>query len=394
MGDDWREEDWREKLYARILGPLCVCVVCVILTAGLWPFRAPKNNVEWLQGENGLRFGRHGIVASANGFRAATERGACSLEIWLEPGRPGQMNGSGTILAFDSSPDAKFAFALRQFDDGLAIQRGAVDAQGTMVRPWLKIDRVFEEGKRVVLTVTGGERETAGSGTTGLVTTVYVNGARVKVSPEFGLVSGDLTGRLVLGNSPIKDSWTGQIAGLAVYDFELTPGQVAAHFERWIHQQKSAADGERAPVALYLFDEGKGDVVHDRMGSGHDLAIAARYFALHPAFLHPAWDQFGSRWDGGLSWSYWSDVLVNIAGFVPLGFIFAAYFSRVHTVSRPRILVVVLGLTISLLIEILQHFLPTRDSSMADVITNTLGTVAGAALYRPGPMSRTLERPT
>jgi len=380
MGNDWREGGWREKLYARTLGPLCVCILCVILSAGLWPLRAPKNHVEWLKRENGLRIGRHGIVASANAFRASSERGACSLEIWLKPGRPGRMtgSGSGTILAFDSSPDPKFAFALRQFDDGLAIQRGALDARGSMVRPWLKVEHVFEEGKRVVLTVTGGR-----DGTTGNVTTVYANGAPVKVSPEFGLVSGDLTGRLVLGNSPIKDSWTGQIAGLAVYDFELTPAQVAAHYERWTQGQTPAADGEKTPLALYRFDEGRGDVVHDRMRSGHDLAIAERYFALHPAFLRPVWDQFRSRWDGGMSWSYWGDVLVNVAGFVPLGFIFTAYFLRVHPVSHPRVLVAVLGLAISLLIEIWQHFLPTRDSSMADVITNTLGTVAGAALCRP-----------
>jgi VanZ family protein len=49
----------------------------------------------------------------------------------------------------------------------------------------------------------------------------------------------------------------------------------------------------------------------------------------------------------------------------------------------PRMVVVVLGLTVSLLIEILQHFLPTRDSSMTDVITNTVGTMAGVGFYRP-----------
>ncbi len=392
MGDDRREQDLRkddrrEKLYARILGPLCFCILCVLLSVGLWPFRAPKNNAGWLKEENGLRFGRYGIVTSATPFRSASKDGACSLEIWLKPGSM-TGSGSGTILAFDSYSDPKFAFALRQFDDGLAIQRGTLDAQGTMVRPWLKMDHVFEEGKRVVLTVTGSQDETTGN-----VTTVYVNGARVKVSPEFGLVSGDLTGRLVLGNSPIKDSWTGQIAGLAVYDFELTPAQVAAHFERWTHQQSPAANGEKSPLALYLFDEGKGNVVHDRMGSGHDLTIADRYFALHPVFLHPVLDQFRSRWDGGRSWSYWSDVLLNVAGFVPLGFVFMAYFSWVHPVSRPWVLVVILGLTTSLASEIWQHFLPTRDSSMADVITNTIGTVAGVALYRMVPMAKLWKRP-
>jgi hypothetical protein len=361
-----------------MLGALCLGMACVLLSAGLWPFRAPKNNVEWITEENGLRFGRHGIVTSANGFRAPSKQGACSLEILLEPGR---IDGSGTIVAFDSSHDPKFAFGLRQFDDGLAVQRGAVDAQGKRVRPWLKVDHVLEEGKRVVVTVTGGPERT----------TVYVNGERAKVSPEFGLVSGDLTGRLVLGNSPIKDSWMGEIGGLAIYDFELTPSEVTEHMGRWRQGQAPTASGEKAPLALYRFDEKQGKVAHDGMESGHDLQIADRYFALHAAFLHPVWDVFGSRWDGGLSWSYWSDVLLNVAGFVPFGFICTAYFSRVRGVARPWLLVVALGLGlgVSLLIEIWQHYLPTRDSSMADVMTNTLGTVIGAALYRAGAMTAT-----
>ena len=89
----------------------------MILVAGLWPFCAPKNDVEWLKGANGLRFGRNGIVASVNGFRTASPDGASSLEILLQPER---VNGSGTILAFDSSPDPNFPFALRQYGANLA----------------------------------------------------------------------------------------------------------------------------------------------------------------------------------------------------------------------------------------------------------------------------------
>jgi hypothetical protein len=358
------------RVYTRILGALCAFILCVILTAGWWPFCAPKNNVEWLKAANGLRFGRHGIVASADDFRATSPDDACSLEIWLEPGR---MDGSGTILAFDSSPDPKFPFALRQFGASLAIQRASVDSQGKMVRPWLKTDRVFEKGKRVVLTITGGQDKTV----------VYVNGVPARVSSGFGLVSGDLTGRLVLGSSTIRDSWQGQIAGLAVYDFSLTPFEVETHFERWTQGQPPVIYPEKSPLALYLFDERTGSAVHDQMGSGHDLAIRTRFYVLRPPFLSLPLDPFRSRWDGWMSWSYWSDVCLNVAGFVPLGFFFTVYFSLARPIRRPRVTVLVLGLAVSLAIEIAQYFLPTRDSSMTDVITNTLGTAIGVALYRP-----------
>jgi hypothetical protein len=335
--------------------------------------------VEWLPSENGLRFGDHGIVASVDPFRAASVDGACSLEIWLEPGR---MDHSGTILTFDSSLDPNFAFALRQFGDSLAVQRARVDAQGRMVRPWLKTDHVFEKGKRVVLTIVGERQRT----------TIYVDGMLAKVSSGFGLVNGDLTGRLVLGNSTVKDGWPGQIMGLAVYEFALMPWQVGAHVDDWTRGLARAFTEEKLPLALYRFDERTGGVVHDRI-SGHDLMIPARYFVLHKAFLHPAWAQFRSRWDGWMTWSYWSDVCLNILGFIPLGFFFTAYFVLVRPLPRPRTVVILLGLGISLGIEILQYLLPTRDSSMTDVITNALGTVAGVAFYRPASIRKLLRIP-
>ena len=76
------------------------------------------------------------------------------------------------------------------------------------------------------------------------------------------------------------------------------------------------------------------------------------------------------------------DVLINIAGFIPVGFCFLAYFSVVRPIKRPTLAVLLFGFALSVTIEILQRFLPTRDSDMTDVITNTLGTFVGVTFHR------------
>jgi glycopeptide antibiotics resistance protein len=124
-----------------------------------------------------------------------------------------------------------------------------------------------------------------------------------------------------------------------------------------------------------LCNEGAGNVVHSQTNSGNDLHIPERYFVLHAPFLELPRDEFQP------SWSYCKNVLINIGGFVPLGFFFCAYLSSVQCLNRAALATIVLGGVVSFAIEVLQAFLPTRDSGMTDIFMNTLGTGIGAMLY-------------
>lgn len=350
---------------------LSVIVLCVVLVAGLWPFHAPRNALSWLKNENGVRLGRHGTLVSRGAFHAVPSRsdGSCSLEIWLTP-EP--MSGEGVILAFDSSPNARTPFSLRQYGSSMAIQRYARDEEGNPQRPWLKVDGVFHEGERILLTVTFGSERT----------TIYVNGVLAERSSTLRVASRDLTGRLVVGTSTTDQSWIGEIKGLAIYDLELTPIEVKKHFENWIRNRESEERGEESTTALYLFDEREGNVVHNKMDPETDLLIPAKYSVLHPEFLRPLWDEFNDSGAAWRRWSYWKDIAVNVIGFIPVGFVFMAYFSSVRALQRSALVVIMVGFVLSFTIETLQYFLPTRDSGMTDLFTNTLGTAVGVVFYR------------
>lgn len=78
-----------------------------------------------------------------------------------------------------------------------------------------------------------------------------------------------------------------------------------------------------------------------------------------------------------------SDVTINILGFIPLGYLMVSYFlPMVHTHKRKRaiFLIAASGFGISLTIEMLQYFIG-RTSSLTDVCSNGLGMMLGISFY-------------
>jgi VanZ like protein/concanavalin A-like lectin/glucanase superfamily protein len=352
------------KIQRMLLRAVCAFVLLGILVAGLWPFHAPRNEVSWLSHANGLFFGKYGSIVSASTFKAKVLQGdgSCSLDIWLEPRRA---RSSGTILAFYWPGSGVIPFALRQSLGDLLLQRASQNESSQASKRKIYVDDIFGNQKSVLVTISSNQ-----SGTM-----VFADGVFVRKFEHFKLSSQDLTGRLIVGNSPVTtDDWLGQLKGLAFYDRALTADQVSQHFANWINGKRSDLAKSEGAIALYLFNEGNGDVAHNLVDSGTDLLIPRRFFVLHEQFLERPWDEF--RPDR----NYWKDIGINIAGFIPLGFFFYAYFSLVRRTDHAPAATIALGFAVSLTVEVLQAFLPTRDSGMTDLMTNTLGTALGAIL--------------
>ena len=352
------------KVQTFLLRAVCAFVLVCILAAGLWPFHAPRNEVSWLTHGNGLQFDKYGSIVSAGSFEANPSQAdsSCSLEIWLEP-RRGER--SGTILAFYWPEGGIVRFLLRQYQGGLVLERTSEDRLHHAEQASIYVDQVFSHPKAVLITITSAH--------TG--TTVYADGALVKQFADFGLSSQELTGQLVLGNSPVTThDWSGQVQGLAVYHRELTAGEVSQHLADWTKRELPDDARREGAVGLYLFNEGNGKVVHNQVDAATDLLIPERFFVLHQPFLELPWEELRS------DLHYWNNVGINIVGFIPLGFFFFAYFSWVRKSQRAVGNTIALGFVISLTIEVLQAFLPTRDSGVTDLITNTFGTALGTRL--------------
>jgi VanZ family protein len=86
-------------------------------------------------------------------------------------------------------------------------------------------------------------------------------------------------------------------------------------------------------------------------------------------FLAPAWPHHWRR----------VDMLINVLAYVPLGLLLARWW-RPSARFAPMICATLAGAALSFGIESLQQFLPSRVASLTDVLTNTLGTLAGIVL--------------
>jgi VanZ family protein len=347
----------------RILGTLCIPTILGLLVLGLWPFHQPVNEVTWLKNADGLQFGSHGTVQSTGALEIVgpLDDNSCSFEIWL---RTDTFNDPSTAFSFYDSQDQS-QFVVRREDADLVMRRERPEGVFRTIKQEIEATELFHLKKSVLITVASGARGTA----------LYADGLLVRTYPNFKLSRRDFAGQLVVGDSPVEpDSWVGQVLGLAFYTQELTADQVLRNEQGWTRSGRP--EDVDSAAATYLFSERGGNVVHNASGKSGELTIPYRYSVIDKMFLETPWKAFQQ------TWNYWKDIANNIVGFVPLGFLAAAYFSLRSPNQWATRRAIVLGLTVSLTIETLQIFLPTRDSDLTDVMTNTLGTCLGVLLNR------------
>ena len=194
--------------------------------------------------------------------------------------------------------------------------------------------------------------------------------------------------RLILGNSSTGESyWNGNLTGFAIYNRALTADQVSRNYEAWKGETPSPTAAVDGCLAIYPFTERKGTTVHNTINASGNLTIPERFKPVQRKILSPFMVEY--KWN----LSFAQDTATNILGFIPFGFFFSALLLKnTHMKGLPVYLIVaILGTMISFAIELTQAYLPTRDSSLTDVVMNVAGTMMGIItfqiLYRSRPSS-------
>jgi VanZ family protein len=268
-------------------------------------------------------------------------------------------NGYARILSY-SLDDERLNFMIGQWEDGIVFKLRAL---GKPKPIHFETERVLKKG----------EKERIGIVFDGEKLLLYQNG-EIKNEKKTGPLSfsnWDGSYLLVIGSEANgKFPWEGNIYSIKIFDRALLPEEI----ERLALPGSAQRDGD-IPLVDYSFDA-SGSVIKDGgQGEPANLVIPKRFkpyeraFLERPSSLKEIWRNIG-------------DILINLFGFIPFGFLLSESLNRRHwSMKSAMFLSVMLGFIISLTIEILQAYLPTRDSSMSDLIANTVGSGIGSIAY-------------
>jgi VanZ family protein len=355
---------------------LCGLAILAVLIATLWPFDAfLPNRVSWLPGASGIRFGRAGVVLSeAPLSRSATDsEDSCSLEIMV---RPAGVDSVHTIVSF-YIPNAPGGFRVRQYMDGLLVSYEFVDAEKRIRTTHFDVDHFFNQGELALLTITSGPEGTV----------VYKDGRRAQSFSWFTMSPASLSGRMVMGTSGGRfEPWQGEVRGLSIYARELTPAEALRDYADWTNAAGAGTADLHGAIARYAFTEGAGRAIRNSVASGPNLEIPTTFEVPFKPFLNSPVRDFEPNWD------YVIHFAENMAGFLPLGLLGCVYLAGTTSRWKAILYTIFAAAFLSFTIELLQAYIPQRESDITDIISNTLGASLGALLAQTRMLRPLLER--
>jgi hypothetical protein len=359
----------------RICGVLFLCMLPALFVAGLWPFDfQAENHASILPDTGGVRFevSSTSLRADPGGLLftpsalsypagAARQKGA-SIEIRLRASSE-LSSCLKRIVEFRGAADA-WAFSIGQWRSFFIARAFIPGRPEDTPKREIGVRGALEAGREGFVTVTSGPEGTA----------LYLDGNLVGQNQALHLPGETQTfdgARLYFGNSPdLACAWSGDIYEFALYGGVVTASEVRESSRRRAYEPPGCGGHARdTAVACYRFDAPGGEIISDLSGTGNDLRMPSR-LAFKRNFLEPI--QLGRL--------NFADVLLNILGFIPLGFLWFRWvegeFGR--RPGKAVLTAALCGFAISLAIETTQVLLPSRVSSQMDVVCNTLGALLGA----------------
>jgi hypothetical protein len=372
----------------------------LIFVGGLWPFAFRQVNNATLTPDNGLRFERPGTAYTSMPSGKLRDLTAFTIAIRLATDSSGVSSFEKIFSYALTQQEANFI--LGQWKDGLGMH---LRSDGKSQEIHFGAYGVLRKDARACFVISYN----------GNTLHLYENGT-IRKTRDVGALrfkAWEDSYPLVMGTDAHGHSqWRGTLYEIAIYDRALAPEEVqgcqgpagaTVAGDPWSggsesnkieagdrqpatgHRKSEAAEDTR-PVIHYVFAPENTYATEFRGGTAlavRDLGRGAAADLVVPGYFMPYQRAyFGGQNDWMEYASNWLDVAVNILGFMPLGVLLMCWLTgRGMNAVMALGMAVAAGFIVSFGVEYLQAFLPSRDSSLRDLITNGAGTLIGSLGY-------------
>jgi hypothetical protein len=336
-----------------------------IFVAGLWPFNfISKNRIRWVPDMAGLRFDDYGQVYSSAPIVSPTVpdgTAEATIELVFTPSK--SYNTASAIFSLVNKNEANFAIGQSLTD--LFLQGSFIASDGKPITT-LWIEDVCGRAQELFVTATLDTNHL----------NIYLDGHLTR-SFSVSTRAEDISGKVLIGHSVSGvGPWSGNVARLAILTGTLGASDISRRYHQWTKIRHLDKDFNHRGAA-YEFGGPAGDLVTKVEEPEPGLIIPKVFRLSEPNVL---------EWPKHFNRSVAVDAAVNIAGFIPFGFCscLCLRFWAGWSIPRCVAMTILVGASVSMTIELLQVLLPTRDSSLADLVTNILGTAIGAGVAKAG----------
>lgn len=325
----------------------CIAVVCVLT---LFPFNFTQSNNAVFS--DGLTLAVPGTAYAVHPHEALSSLYQFTILLHCTPDE-GDVRGTGRIFSFARNfSDQNFAIA--QYHSALNVQFFSRESRQFNE---VTVDTVFKTRTPVWIAITF----------TGETVRCYVNGVKrdERRTGPMALTQWNAAYPLVVGTDPNGGlQWEGVIHSAAIFDRSMSkaelrkPGLIFKKYSSIIH---------------YDFSKGHAQYLRSTGTDGDSLYVPARYQPYDRLTLFDTFRYLGKQR------LYIRDIVANIFFFLPIGFFSAMLLGRsFKKIISIIVLSVIIGCVLSVSVELLQIYLPSRFSSMLDVLSNTSGAALGA----------------
>jgi exosortase len=340
------------------------CYVFVILFAGLLPFNFFQTNKANVNTVSGLHLASPGTVYTKTPPVKLATMKEFTIFMNLSSYLSDWSSGYARILSY-SQNNKKMNFMVGQWSESLIFR---INADGKAKTVQFETESFFNKYSTASLAIVYNGKTLAS----------FRNGLKVKELEVGSLTftNWDKSYPLIIGSEADgKYCWEGYIYSLSIFDRALTQFEI----------MKGWPDVNKAPPLIGYNFKGHDEKTIQDMGEGKaaDLEIPYFFKPYKRTILDPGHEWlFENR-------HHYVDLWIDVIGFIPLGFLLAVYLTRKRFSYFSIILqAALIGAAVSMSIELLQVLLPSRASSLADVISNSLGTLLGAMAYREAKILR------